>query len=72
MDKTHDRNANRHLMAMFAHPVSWEEGDHDEELQAHEHFAFFLDHLPLLDLDFFRRRGGHSVASPWKVSAATE
>jgi len=22
MDKTHDRNANRHLMAMFAHPVS--------------------------------------------------
>lgn len=22
MDKTHDRNANRHLMAMFAHSVS--------------------------------------------------
>ena len=44
---------NRHNMSVFMHPVTWEEGDRPEELRAHKEYAFFLGHLPELDLTFF-------------------
>lgn len=47
---------NRHGMPVFIHPVTWEEGDHQEEIRAHEEYAMFFDELPALDLDFFRSK----------------
>ncbi len=45
---------NRQGISVFFHPVSWEEGDNEEEINAHENYSFFLGFLPALDLDFFR------------------
>lgn len=45
---------NRHGISVFFHPVSWEGGDNEEEINAHENYSFFLGFLPALDLDFFR------------------
>lgn len=46
---------NRQDLPVFIHPVTWEEGDHEEEIRAHEEYAFFLGELVDLDLDFFRK-----------------
>ena len=44
---------NRQGLAIFMHPVTWEEGDHTEELYAHQHYSFFIDAMPPLNLGFF-------------------
>jgi|GEM_PF-3918979 len=44
---------NRQGLSVFMHPVTWQEGDHREELKAHEHYSFFLGNMPELSLDFF-------------------
>lgn len=45
---------NRQGLSVFMHPVTWEEGDSEEEINAHENYSFFLGQLVDLDLDFFR------------------
>lgn len=45
---------NRQGISVFMHPVTWEEGDNEEEIKAHDEYSFFLGHLVDLDLDFFR------------------
>lgn len=45
---------NRQGLNVFMHPVTWIEGDHPEELRAHEEYAFFIGNLPPLDLGFFK------------------
>jgi aromatic ring-cleaving dioxygenase len=45
---------NRQGLNVFMHPVTWVEGDHPEELRAHEQYAFFIGNLPPLDLGFFK------------------
>lgn len=47
---------NRQGLSVFIHPVTWEEGDHLEELNAHKNYAFFLGNLPELDLSFFEKK----------------
>lgn len=47
---------NRQGLSVFFHPVTWEEGDPLEELNAHKHYAFFLGDLPALDLSFFEKK----------------
>ena len=47
---------NRHGLNVFAHGVTWEEGDIAEELKAHREYAFFIGALPPLDLTFFVKR----------------
>lgn len=49
---------NRQGFAVFMHPVTWEEGNHQEELKAHKEYAFFLEELPELDLTFFCQKNG--------------
>lgn len=44
---------NRQGLSAFMHPVTWEEGNHREELKAHQDYALFLGELPDLALDFF-------------------
>ncbi len=44
---------NRQGLSVFMHPVTWEEGDHQEELKAHKEYSFFLGEMPALDLRFF-------------------
>eukprot|EP00386_Alphamonas_edax_P005456 GDKI01017580.1.p2 GENE.GDKI01017580.1~~GDKI01017580.1.p2 ORF type:complete len:351 (-),score=121.43 GDKI01017580.1:53-1063(-) len=46
---------NRQGMNVFMHGVSWEDGDFDEELKAHEQYAFFIGAMPPMDLQFFVR-----------------
>ena len=47
---------NRQDFPVFAHFVTWEEGDIVEELHAHRQYAFFMDRLPQLDLTFFENK----------------
>lgn len=47
---------NRQGLSIFMHPVTWEEGDHREELKAHDKYAFFIGDLPELDLSFFSNK----------------
>lgn len=47
---------NRQGLSVFMHPVTWEEGNHREELKAHKEYAFFLGYLPELDLRFFSNK----------------
>ena len=47
---------NRQGLPLFIHPVTWQEGDHKEELNAHQNYAFFIDKLPELWLDFFSNK----------------
>lgn len=46
---------NRQGISVFMHPVTWEEGDNVEEINAHENYSFFLGHLAELDLSFFQK-----------------
>jgi hypothetical protein len=49
---------------VFAHAVSWEDGDFDEELYAHAGYSFFIgDDLPPLDLSFFQNLIDRKAAS---------
>lgn len=47
---------NRQGLAIFMHPVTWEEGNHAEELKAHQQYSFFIDEIPALDLRFFSEK----------------
>ncbi len=47
---------NRQGLSIFMHPVTWEEYDYREELEAHEKYSFFLGELPDLDLTFFSNK----------------
>lgn len=47
---------NRQGLSVFMHPVTWQEGDYDEELKAHKQYSFFLGELPALDLGFFTNK----------------
>lgn len=47
---------NRQGFSIFMHPVTWQEGDHIEELKAHKEYSFFLGELPELDLSFFSNK----------------
>lgn len=47
---------NRQGLSVFMHPVTWQEGDHEEELKAHEEYSFFLGFMPELDLSFFSEK----------------
>lgn len=47
---------NRQGLSVFMHPVTWEEGDYEEELKAHEQYSFFLGFMPELDLHFFSKK----------------
>lgn len=47
---------NRQGLSVFMHPVTWEEGDYQEEHKAHKEYAFFLGELPELDLSFFTNK----------------
>lgn len=44
---------NRQGLSVFMHPVTWQEGNNQEELNAHKSYSFFLGNLPDLDLNFF-------------------
>lgn len=45
---------NRGTLPIFAHPVTWEEGNFVEELKAHSDYSFFVGDQAPLDLGFFR------------------
>lgn len=45
---------NRQGLPIFAHPVTWEHGNRNEELNAHENYAMFIGNLPPLNLNFFK------------------
>ncbi|KTD31192.1 Dopa 4,5-dioxygenase family [Legionella moravica] len=47
---------NRQGLSVFIHPVTWREGDHEEELKAHEQYSFFLGFMPDLELEFFSNK----------------
>lgn len=47
---------NRQNISVFMHPVTWKEGDFEEELKAHKEYSFFLGYLPDLDLRFFSNK----------------
>ncbi|MHB1946956.1 MAG: DOPA 4,5-dioxygenase family protein [Gammaproteobacteria bacterium] len=47
---------NRKGLSVFMHPVTWEEGDHIEELKAHKEYSFFLGEQVPLDLSFFSNK----------------
>ncbi len=47
---------NRQGLSVFIHPVTWEEGDHKEELKAHQEYSLFIGELPELDLCFFSNK----------------
>ena len=47
---------NRQGLSVFIHPVTWREGDHEEELKAHEKYSFFLGSMPELELGFFSNK----------------
>ncbi len=47
---------NRQNLSIFTHPVTWIEGDHQSELKAHAEYSMFIGELPLLDLNFFRKK----------------
>jgi len=47
---------NREGLDFFMHGVSWEEGDHEEELLAHKEYFCFMGNLQPLDLTFFEKR----------------
>ncbi len=55
---------NRNGLSVFMHPVTWQEGDFQEELKAHKEYAFFLGQLPELDLNFFEKK----ILSPEMLS----
>lgn len=44
---------NRGDLPVFMHPVTWEEGDSEEEIKAHQKYSFFLGNETDLDLSFF-------------------
>jgi aromatic ring-cleaving dioxygenase len=46
---------NRRGFNVFAHCVTWEEGDISEEVLAHQEYSFFLGDQVPLDLAFFQR-----------------